>query len=105
MSDDATKTLDSQVSAVRYAVQARDADGAARALQTLRSSVERLRRSGDITDSRASKILAAAGAVETELVSITTTTTTTTTTLPPATRKPGKGNDKKDEGGNGQGQG
>jgi len=98
ISGDAAKTLDSQVTAVRAAVQARDADAAARALATLRASVERLRRSGDITDNRASQILAAAGAVETQLVSITTTTTTTTLPLPPAT-KPGKGHDKQEKGG------
>jgi hypothetical protein len=99
MSGDAAKRLDAQVAAVRYAVQARDADAAARALETLRTSVEQLRRSGDLTDKRASQIVAAAGSVETQLVSITTTTTTTTTTLPPAPPpKPGKGDDKKGKG-------
>jgi hypothetical protein len=103
MSGDAAKTLDEQVTAVRDAVHARDADAATRALDTLRASVERLRRSGDLTDQRASQILAAAGAVGSELVSI--TTTTTTTTLPPAPpTKPGKGHGKENQGGNGQGQ-
>jgi hypothetical protein len=104
MSGDAAKTLDEQVTAVRYAVQARDADAATRALDTLRASVERLRRSGDLTDKRASQILAAAGAVGSQLVSITTTTTTTTTLPPAPPTKPVKGHGKEDKGGNGQGQ-
>lgn len=99
MTDDAVSKLDAQVTAVRYAVQARDPDAAAGALDTLRASVEQLRRSGDLTGKRASQILAAAGSVQSQLVSITTTTTTTTTTLPPAPpTKPGRGDDEGDDG-------
>jgi hypothetical protein len=91
------------VPAVRAAVGARDADGAARALETLRASVARLRRSGDVTAERAAAILAAASGVEGNLVAITTTTTTTTTLPVPSTvpHDNGRGNGKGD--GNGDG--
>lgn len=91
--------LHAQVTAVRAAASAHDADGAARALDTLRASVARLRRSGDVTADRATTILAAASTVEDQLVSI--TTTTTTTTVPP-TVPPDQGDDRK---GNGKGKG
>ena len=98
VSDRAATQLHAQVTAVRTAVGARDADGAARALEELRASVARLRRRGDVSADRATAILAAAAGVERQLVSI-TTTTTTTTTAPPA--PPGKGDDH----GNGKGNG
>ncbi len=60
MSDDAASRVHAQVTAVRDAVTARDADGAARALATLRSTVEHLRRSGDVSGAKAAEILAAA---------------------------------------------
>jgi hypothetical protein len=99
LSDDAAARLHAEVTAVRSAVDARDADGARRALDTLRASVAQLRTAGKVTDERAAEILAAAGAVETRLVAITTTTTTTTTVPPPPTGK-GKGDN-----GNGKGNG
>jgi hypothetical protein len=89
MDGDAAARLHTQVAAVRYAVMVRDADGAARALQTLRMSVARLQRAGHVTDAKATQILAAADAVGTNLVSI--TTTTTTTTVPPPSADAGKG--------------
>jgi hypothetical protein len=102
MSDHAAARVHDEVAAVRFAVQARDADGASRALATLRTSVERLRRSGDLTSEKADEILAAATGVQAQLVAITTTTTTTTTTLPPAPpTNPGKG-PKPDKGKHGE---
>jgi hypothetical protein len=100
MDGDAAARLHTQVTAVRDAVMVRDADGAARALQTLRTSVAHLRRSGHVTDAKATQILAAADAVATNLVSITTTTTTTTTVPPPPSVDAGKG---KGDHGNGKG--
>jgi hypothetical protein len=95
--------LQTQVTAVRSAAAAHDADGAARALETLRTSVARLRRSGDVTDERAASILRAADGVEAQLVTITTTTTTTTTTRPaPTTTPEDQGNDKGKGNGNGK---
>jgi hypothetical protein len=99
VSDDAASELHAQVTAVRTAVGAHDADGAAQALDTLRASVTKLRRSGDVSADRAREILAAATAVQTRLVSI-TTTTTTTTTVPPTVP-----NDKGDDHGKGKGNG
>jgi len=100
VSDDAASELHAQVTAVRTAVGAHDAERAARALDTLRASVSKLRRSGDVSADRAREILAAATAVQTRLVSITTTTTTTTTTVPPTVP-----NDEGDDHGNGKGNG
>ena len=95
VSDDAASELHAQVSAVRAAVGGHDAAQAARALDTLRASVARLRRAGDVSGDRAEEILAAATAVQDQLVSITTTTTTTTTTVPPTLpHDEGKGNGK-----------
>jgi hypothetical protein len=102
MSDDAASRVQSQVTAVRNAVAARDADGAARALATLRSTVEHLRRSGDVSAAKASEIVAAATDVQAQLVAITTTTTTTTTRPPAPPTKPAKG-PKGDEGEHGNG--
>jgi hypothetical protein len=83
VSDRAANQLATQVTQVRVAVEAHDAMAAAGALTTLRTSVARLVRAGDVSQERAVEILSAARAVETQLVSITTTTTTTTTTRPP----------------------
>jgi cell division septation protein DedD len=106
MSRAAATELQDRVAAVRTAVDARDADQAARALDDLRAAVERLRAADGISDTRAADILAAAHAVDGQLVSITTTTTTTTTTTaappaPPPTepdhvkgKGPGKGKGK-----------
>jgi hypothetical protein len=107
MRGDAATDLHAQVIAVRAAVEAHDADGAAGALDDLRRTVNRLRRADDLSDERAADILAAAGAVDDELVTITTTTTTTTTTLPPApTTNPGRGPKGDDQGGHaGKGKG
>jgi len=110
VSDAAASELQAQVTAVRTAVGARDADGAARALETLRQSVARLRTAGGVSGERAREILSAAAAVEGELVSITTTTstTTTTTTTVPATVPDDRGGDHGNSGkgkGNGQGKG
>jgi hypothetical protein len=91
MSNDAAARVHREVTAVRSAVVARDADGAARALASLRTSVEHLRRSGDLTSDKAREILAAASGVQAQLVAITTTTTTTTTLPPAPPTKPGKG--------------
>jgi hypothetical protein len=89
MSGDAAAELRGRVTAVRSAVDTRDADAAERALDDLRAAVTRLRRSDGLSDARAADILAAAGAVENQLVTITTTTTTTTTTtIPPRTTSP-----------------
>jgi hypothetical protein len=87
VSDDASARLGAQVTAVRAAVAAHDAEAAAGALATLRRTVGRLRRSGEVSAPRAAALLAAAGDVEAQLTTITTTTTTattTTTTTPPA---------------------
>ena len=110
VSDDAAADLQAHVAAVRSAVGARDVPGAERALDTLRASVARLRRSGDLASGRAAEILAAAHGVEARLVSITTTTTTTTTTVPatlppPAGDDHGKGKGNGDDDGKGKGGG
>lgn len=103
MSSDAATELQGRFVAVRSAVEARDVDGAARALDQLRLAVGRLRRSDGLSDARAADILGAAGAVQDQLVTITTTTTTTTTTTsPPAAvpapdTKPGKGSPPEDD--------
>ena len=105
VSDDAASELHAQVTAVRTAVGAHDAERATRALDTLRASVSRLRRSGDVSADRAREILAAATAVQNRLVSITTTTTTTTTTTVPPTVPNDKGDDHGNGKGNGKGKG
>jgi hypothetical protein len=101
LSDRAATSLQTRVEAVKAAAAERDADAAVRALAALRTSLDSLRRSGDVPAERARSILAAANVVEAELVGITTTTTTTTTTTvlpptPPSERSDddrGKGND------------
>jgi hypothetical protein len=104
MSDGAAAELHARVDAVRAAVTARDAAGAARALDDLRASVDRLRKDDDLSPGRANEILAAATQVRSELVAITTTTTTTTTTTVPPPPAKGHGNDQGDNG-NGDGNG
>ena len=95
MTDAGAKRVNADVLAVRNAVGARDPDAAAAALDTLRISLDQLRRSGDVSAARAAAILVAANAVGDQLVAITTTTTTTTTTVPPsAPSNRGKGNGK-----------
>jgi hypothetical protein len=111
VSDDASARLGAQVTAVRAAVAAHDAEAAAEALATFRRTVGRLRRSGDVSVPRAAALLAAASDVEAQLTTITTTTTTTTTTpttttpttrpAPPTDDHRGKGNGK----GKGHGEG
>jgi hypothetical protein len=97
ISDDAAAELHTRVAAVRVAVDAHDPDAAARALDALHTAVDRFRAAGDLSGARATEIRAAAGAVRTQLVTITTTTTTpttTTTTTPaptPSTKGPTKG--------------
>ena len=105
VSDDAASELHAQVTAVRTAVGAHDAERAAHALDMLRASVSRLRRSGDVSADRAREILVAATAVQNRLVSITTTTTTTTTTTVPPTVPNDKGDDHGNGKGNGKGKG
>jgi hypothetical protein len=105
MSDAAASTLHAHVAAVRAAVTARDATGAARALDELRASVDQLRRHDDLAPDRAREILVAATQVRSQLVAITTTTTTTTTmTTTTAPPPPAKGHGA-GEHGNGQGNG
>jgi cell division septation protein DedD len=88
MSDGAAVALHARFTAVRAAVDTRDADGAARALDDLRQEVARLRRDDDLSDTRAADILGAANDVEDQLTTITTTTTTTTTTTAPTRTAP-----------------
>jgi hypothetical protein len=98
VSDRAASELGARVTAVRAAAGAHDAEQATRALAALRTSVAQLRRAGDVSPGRAAEILAAATAVQDQLVSITTTTTTTTTTVPaPPTAPRGKREDKGDD--------
>jgi hypothetical protein len=102
MNGDAATELDARVTAVRAAVVARDAAGAEVALDELRHSVSRLRHDDALSDERAVDILAAAGDVDDQLVTITTTTTTTTattttTTAPPAPPAPPTVDDKGDK--------
>jgi hypothetical protein len=99
VSERGASDLEANVTAVKAAVGAHDADDAARALASLRATVARLRHRGDVSTERAAAILAAATDVEHQLVTITTTTTTTTTTVPPPPQR-GKGEDHpgKDEG-------
>jgi hypothetical protein len=92
VSDRAASELGARVTAVRAAAGAHDAEQAARALDALRTSVAQLRRAGEVSPGRAAEILAAATAVQDQLVSI--TTTTTTTTVPPTTTPRAKGDDK-----------
>ena len=107
MSDKAATQLRARVTAVRTAVEARDVDGAGRALDALRQAVDRLRGENALSDGRAADILAAASAVNDQLVTVTTTTTTTTTVPPPPptpATKPGKGHKpEEDKGGKGPG--
>src|SRR5262249_54920180 len=96
----AARQLDPEVAPLPRAVEARDAPAPGGALTTLRTSVDRFERSGDVSEQRAVEILAAARAVETQLVSITTTTTTTS---PPPTvgdRGRGQGGDNGENNGN-----
>ncbi len=103
MSDDAATQLRDRVTAVRTAVEARDVDGADRALDALRQSVDRLRRDDGLSDTRAADILAAASAVDDQLVTVTTTTTTTTTTtVPPPPPLPATEPEKGHKGGKGK---
>ena len=103
MTSGAATELHTRVAAVRTAADARDPGAAANALDELRTAVDRLHRADELTDARAADILAAAAAVQDQLVTITTTTTTTTTppvtaptkpTAPPATDEKGNGNGK-----------
>ena len=106
MNGDAAKELQTRVTAVRTAVVARDADGAERALADLRQAVTRLRRDDALSDERAAELLAAAGDVDDQLVTITTTTTTTTTTTaPPPAPAPVDDKGKGPKGGDDQGKG
>ena len=100
MSSGAATELHTRVTAVRTAADARDAGAAANALDELRTAVDRLHRADELTDARAAEILAAAKAVEDQLVTI----TTTTTTAPPATT-PAPAPPTADDKGNGKGKG
>jgi cell division protein FtsN len=102
MNGEAAKQLRDRVTAVRTALEARDVDGAGRALDALRQTVAQLRRDDGLSDSRAADILAAANGVDDQLVTITTTTTTTTTTVPPPPTKPGKAPKPEGPGGKGK---
>jgi len=105
MSADTAHELETHVTAVRAAVDARDADAAGRALDDLRAAVDRLRGADRLSDSRAAGILTAVADVDRQLVTITTTTTTTTTTAPPPpTAAPDDHGNGKDNG-NGKGKG
>jgi hypothetical protein len=98
MTGDASTQLRERVTAVRTAVETRDADGAASALDALRQAVDHLRRDDALSDERAADILAAASAVDDQLVTITTTTTTTTTTTVPTPQtEPERGPGPKDD--------
>jgi hypothetical protein len=89
----AARELGAEVDAIRFAATGKDRVGAAHQLALLRATVEQLEATGDLTESAAARIRAAAGAVETRLTLIptTTTTTTTTTTLPPPDDERGRG--------------
>ena len=104
MTETGASGLRAEMAAVRTAVGAHDADGAARALDALRASVARLRRSGDVTEDRAAAIFAAATTVEAQLALITTTTTTTAPTPPAVPHDPGDDGNGKGKG-NGKGGG
>jgi hypothetical protein len=107
MTGDAAAVLRDRMTAVRTAVESRDAAGAQRALDDLRQAVDRLRRQDALTGTRAADILAAATSVNDQLVTITTTTTTTTTTTsppaPPLAGDHGKGKGNGDGNGNDEG--
>ena len=102
MSSGAATELHTRVTAVRTAADARDPGAAANALDELRTAVDRLHRADELTDARAADILAAAQAVEDQLVTI--TTTTTTTTAPPVTA-PAPAPPTSDDKGDGKGKG
>ncbi len=78
----AARQLQAQVAAVRADAVGFDPAAARRDLTNLETTVRQLGRSGQIPAIRATSILAAAHAVEIDLVLLPTTTTTTTT--PPA---------------------
>jgi hypothetical protein len=101
VSEPAARLLHAQVTAVRTAAASRDRAGAAEQLASLRASLARLRKQGEINDDAATRIGRAVDAVSAQLTLIplpTTTTTTTTTTIPPRAGKDhaerGPGHDK-----------
>ena len=102
MSSRAATELYTRVTAVRTAADGRARAGRRTRLDELRTAVDRLHRADELTDACAADILAAAQAVEDQLVTI--TTTTTTTTAPPVTT-PAPAPPTSDDQGNGKGKG
>ena len=102
----AAAALEPQVQQVRAAATNGDRAGAAAKLAELRQTVADLRQSGDLNEAGATKVLAAAAAVEAQLGSGSTPTAQVTTTLGPRDTRgttrttknegKGKGNDKDD---------
>lgn len=103
VSEPAARLLHAQVTAVRTAAAGRDRSGAAEQLASLRASLVRLRKQGEISGDAAVRIGRAADAVAAQLtlIPLPTTTTTTTTAPPPAEdggKSPGPRPDKKPPG-------
>lgn len=92
--------LSDELAAVRQATEEGDHAAAEEALDDLRRTVGDLQASGDLSESRAGEILAAADGVAQQLAALTTTTTvdttTTTTVDTTTTTRPGRGNGRGD---------
>lgn len=84
---DPAAVLDPKIADIRVAAGNRDTFGAERALSDLRSTVEDLRRSNDLSDQKADRILAAADEVERNLALL-IAPRPTPTRRPTATQRP-----------------
>ena len=83
VSEPAARLLRVQVAAVRTAAAARDRAGTAAQLTSLRASIVRLRKQGEISRDAAARLDRAADDVAAQLTLIPLPTTTTTTTTAP----------------------
>ncbi|MGQ0805774.1 MAG: hypothetical protein ACT4PI_18190 [Actinomycetota bacterium] len=75
ISEETSRSLGSQVQAVRQSAQSFDPAGVERGLAELRASVAQLKADGELDDERAAEILAAAADVEAQIDVVPTTTT------------------------------
>lgn len=99
ISDETSRSLQSQVQSIRQSAQSFDPDGVARGLAELRASVAELKAQGELDDERAAEILAAAADVEAQIDVVPTTTTA------PPPPPPDEDEDDDDDKGKGNGQG
>jgi hypothetical protein len=105
LSDEASRSLQYQVEAVRQSAQSFDPAGVEQRLAELRAAVAQLNEEGEIDDARAAEILAAAADVEAEIDVVPTTTTAPPPPPPPTFADDDDDDDKGRGNGNGNGGG